>query len=63
MSTSVTELTAEQLREQTLEWLGANLPAGWIEAVDAGDAEKVASLRAGLDLDAWYVRMGEDGYA
>jgi alkylation response protein AidB-like acyl-CoA dehydrogenase len=63
MSTSLGELTAEQLRAQTLAWLRENLPAGWIEAVDAGDTEKVASLRDDLDLGAWYVRMGEDGYA
>ena len=63
MSTSLAELTAEQLRAQTLEWLHENLPAGWIEAIDAGDTEKAAKVRAGLDLDAWYVLMGEAGYA
>ena len=63
MSTSLAELTAEQLRAQTLEWLQENLPAGWIEAIDAGDTEKAAKVRAGLDLDAWYVLMGEAGYA
>ncbi len=62
MATSLAEPTAEQLSAQTLEWLRENLPAGWIEAVDAGDAEKLAALRAGLDLDAWYIVMGEAGY-
>jgi alkylation response protein AidB-like acyl-CoA dehydrogenase len=63
MATSLAELTTEQLRAQTQEWLAEHLPAGWLEAVDAGDAQKLASLRAGLELDAWYRRMGADGYA
>ncbi|HEY7133475.1 MAG TPA: acyl-CoA dehydrogenase family protein [Acidimicrobiia bacterium] len=57
------ELTAEQLREQTLDWLRENLPAGWVEAVDHGDDERVAALRRGLDYDEWCVRLGEAGYA
>ena len=41
MSVDAPELSAEQLREQTLEWLHENLPAGWIEAIDAGDDDRV----------------------
>jgi alkylation response protein AidB-like acyl-CoA dehydrogenase len=63
MSTSLAELSGEQLQAQTLAWLREYLPAGWIEAVDAEDTEKLAALRDGVDVDAWYVRMGEDGYA
>jgi alkylation response protein AidB-like acyl-CoA dehydrogenase len=63
MATSLGELTGEQLLSRTLEWLREHLPGGWIDAVDGGDTEKLASLRDGLDVDEWYVRMGEDGYA
>ena len=44
MATSLAELTAEQLRARALEWLRENLPTGWIEAVDAGDTQRVDAL-------------------
>src|SRR5436190_13953022 len=52
MAVDATEITAEQLREQTLAWLRDNLPPGWMEAVDAGDDEKVSALRGELDYAA-----------
>src|SRR4249920_3412851 len=39
MAVEAPEITAEQLREQTLDWLRENLPPGWMEAVDNGDDE------------------------
>ena len=63
MSVDALELTDEQLREQTLAWLRENLPAGWIEAVDAGDDATWTGLRRGLDYAAWCKLMGEAGYA
>ena len=63
MAVDADALTAEQLREQTLEWLRENLPAGWMEAVDAHDEERLATLRRSLDYDEWCVRFGEAGYA
>jgi alkylation response protein AidB-like acyl-CoA dehydrogenase len=63
MAVEAPDVTAEQLREQTLTWLRDNLPAGWMEAVDAGDDEKVAALRRQLDYSEWCVRLGEAGYA
>ena len=63
MAVEAPDVTAEHLREQTLTWLGDNLPAGWMEAVDAGDDEKVAALRRELDYAEWCVRLGEAGYA
>jgi len=57
------ELTAEQLREQTLDWLRENLPEGWMAAADAGDDEAIAALRKELDYGEWCVRFGEAGYA
>ena len=50
MAVDVAALTPEQLREQTLTWLRENLPAGWIEAVDAGDDAAFAALRHQLQV-------------
>jgi alkylation response protein AidB-like acyl-CoA dehydrogenase len=61
--TTTTELTPDMLREQTREWLAENLPAGWMEAVDAGDDRRVSELRKQLDYSEWCKRMGEAGYA
>jgi alkylation response protein AidB-like acyl-CoA dehydrogenase len=55
--------SAEELRDMTRRWLAQELPAGWMEAVDAGDADTLARLRAGLDYVDWCVRLGEAGYA
>jgi alkylation response protein AidB-like acyl-CoA dehydrogenase len=63
MAVEAPDVTAEQLREQTLTWLRDKLPAGWMEAVDAGDDEKVAALRRQLDYSEWCVALGEAGYA
>ena len=63
MSTSLAELSADELRAQTLEWLRENLPAGWMEAIDTGDHEKAAALRNDLDYNAWCTRFGDAGYA
>src|SRR5688500_9272932 len=57
------ERTAEELRQQTLDWLRENLPEGWIEAVDDGDHERMAGLRKQLEYGEWCVRLGEAGYA
>src|SRR5262245_3036010 len=61
--TVATDLTPEVLREQTRNWLKENLPAGWMDAVDAGDDEGVSKLRKDLDYADWCKRMGEAGYA
>src|SRR5260370_20936006 len=63
MAVDAPEITAEQLRDQTFAWLRDNLPPGWIEAVDAGDDEKVSALRGELDYSEWGIRLGEAGYA
>jgi alkylation response protein AidB-like acyl-CoA dehydrogenase len=61
--TTTTEPTTEVLREQTRAWLAENLPAGWMDAVDADDDEKVGALRTELDYSDWCRRMGDAGYA
>ena len=37
MSTDLSDLTADELRDRTREWLADHLPAGWMDAIDAGD--------------------------
>ena len=44
-------------------WLREHLPAGWMEAVDAGDARRSRALRGRLDYADWCIRFGEAGYA
>jgi alkylation response protein AidB-like acyl-CoA dehydrogenase len=63
MAVDAPELTGEALREQTLEWLRDQLPAGWMEAIDADEADTFAKLRAGLDYREWCIKFGESGYA
>jgi alkylation response protein AidB-like acyl-CoA dehydrogenase len=63
MAVDAPAMTSEDLREQTLAWLRDNLPPGWMDAVDAGDDEKVAALRGDLDYAEWCVRLGAAGYA
>jgi alkylation response protein AidB-like acyl-CoA dehydrogenase len=63
MAVDAPATTSEDLREQTLAWLRGNLPPGWMDAVDAGDDEKVVALRRDLDYSEWCVRLGEAGYA
>jgi alkylation response protein AidB-like acyl-CoA dehydrogenase len=55
--------SAEDLRDMTRRWLAEHLPSGWMEAIDAGDQARVATLRGGLDYAAWCVEFGEAGYA
>ena len=61
MSTDLSALSAEELAATTRAWLAEHLPAGWMEAVDAGDAAKVAALRAELDYAKWCTGFGESG--
>jgi alkylation response protein AidB-like acyl-CoA dehydrogenase len=63
MAIDTAELTGEQLRAQTTEWLREHLPAGWMDTVDAGDRDAWTRLRADLDYDAWCKVLGEAGYA
>ena len=45
MAVEAPDISTDELREQTRAWLHDNLPPGWMEAVDAGDHEKVSALR------------------
>ncbi|HEV2993865.1 MAG TPA: acyl-CoA dehydrogenase family protein [Acidimicrobiia bacterium] len=63
MAVDTSQLADAQLREQTLEFLREQLPAGWMDAIDAGDEERYAALRRSLDYRDWCRRLGEAGYA
>jgi alkylation response protein AidB-like acyl-CoA dehydrogenase len=62
MAVDTAELESK-LREQTTAWLRANLPAGWMDAIDDDDREAWTKLRADIDYDAWCTKLGESGYA
>jgi alkylation response protein AidB-like acyl-CoA dehydrogenase len=63
MAIDARELDAEQLLDRTRSWLRDNLPAGWMEAVDAGADEEVSRLRSEQDYSDWCIRLGEAGLA
>jgi alkylation response protein AidB-like acyl-CoA dehydrogenase len=63
MSTDLSELTGDELRDRTREWLADHLPTGWMDAIDTGDSAKSAALRADLDYAAWCTAFGESGFA
>jgi alkylation response protein AidB-like acyl-CoA dehydrogenase len=56
-------MSDDELRAEVESWLRANLPAAWVEAVDAGDDGGIAAARADLDYDDWCARLGEAGWA
>ncbi len=63
MVVAVEDRSAAGLADFTRGWLADQLPAGWMEAVDRGDHDAVAALRAGLDYADWCIRLGEAGLA
>jgi alkylation response protein AidB-like acyl-CoA dehydrogenase len=63
MSAVPTDRSPDGLRELTRSWLAANLPAGWMDAVDGGDADAFAAVRGGIDYDDWCSRLGRAGFA
>jgi alkylation response protein AidB-like acyl-CoA dehydrogenase len=56
-------MTDEQLRESVVVWLQENLPAPWVEAVEAGDAGALREARKLVEYNAWCARLGEAGWA
>ncbi|MFN8025807.1 MAG: acyl-CoA dehydrogenase family protein [Acidimicrobiia bacterium] len=63
MAEDLSTRSNDELREYALTWLRDNLPAGWMEAIDAGDSAKVSELRAAQDYQEWCTRFGESGLA
>ena len=62
-----TEDTPEQLafRQEFRGWLRDTLPAGWMEAVDAGDDAAVEAVKSssGFNPLTWMVTIGKSPYA
>jgi len=63
MTAVLSDRTPATLRDFARDWLAEHLPAGWMDAVDRGDADAVAALRAGMDYDEWCILLGEAGLA
>ncbi len=63
MSSDLSSLSAGELKAETNRWLAEHLPAGWMDAIDAGDSATIASRRAALDHAAWWTAFGESGFA
>ncbi len=43
MAVESPQRSAEDLRDMTRQWLAEHLPAGWMEAIDAGDTAAYAT--------------------
>jgi alkylation response protein AidB-like acyl-CoA dehydrogenase len=63
MAVDLAACTDAELQAYAFDWLAAELPAGWMAAVDAGDRTTIARLRAELDSADWCTRIGEAGLA
>src|SRR5207248_10444990 len=59
----LTTLSDDELRARVDEWLVETLPSGWLDAIQAGDAERLRALRKQLDYAQFRVRIGEAGWA
>ena len=64
---AVTERAAEQDQDavvaQVERFLREQLPAEWVAAIDRDDPAAVTALREQLDLDQWWIRLADAGYA
>jgi alkylation response protein AidB-like acyl-CoA dehydrogenase len=59
---SAPSLDVEEITAACERFLRAELPADWVAAVDAGDADALRSARDLLDVDDWFVRLADAGY-
>ncbi len=63
MTTDATVAAPANLESQLLTWLREHLPAGWLEAAEAGEDERLAELRRRLDYDEFCAQLADAGYA
>lgn len=54
---------AAQMVAETEEFLRQELPPAWVAAIDAEDADALASVRDQLDVDRWWIRLADAGFA
>src|SRR5947209_6747847 len=52
-----------EVRDEVVAWLRDNLPRPWVEAIDEGDPEKLASARRLVRYDEWCAKLGDAGWA
>lgn len=55
--------TGAPLLDELRDWLGSELPGGWMEAVDSDDTEELRHLRTRLDYTDWCIRFADAGWA
>jgi alkylation response protein AidB-like acyl-CoA dehydrogenase len=55
--------TDDELREEVIAWMRANLPADWVAGIENDDAEALARGREHLDQRDFLRRIGEAGWA
>ncbi len=63
MTTDEAVATSTDVESELREWLREHLPAGWIDAADAGDDERLATVRRQLDYEDFCARLADAGYA
>ena len=63
MSVDLSGLGPDELVEKTRAFLVENLPAGYMDAVDASYTERAAALRDTIDYADWCKRFAEAGFA
>jgi alkylation response protein AidB-like acyl-CoA dehydrogenase len=49
-------------RDEVRGWLRENLPAGWADAIESGDADALDKARQGWDFLGWSRTIGMSGY-
>jgi alkylation response protein AidB-like acyl-CoA dehydrogenase len=49
-------------REEVRGWLRKNLPEGWADAIESGDADALEKARKGWDFFGWSRTIGMSGY-
>jgi alkylation response protein AidB-like acyl-CoA dehydrogenase len=63
MTEAVEARSDEDLRHEVVSWLRANLPAEWVKAIDAGEANALGMAQLGMSYDDWCAKLGEAGWA
>ena len=60
--TNLLDLDDASLDGQVEEWLRANLPADWVDAIARDDVVSLREARACLNVKDWWERLGDAGW-